>query len=79
VQDEARGGETIAFGNKGFGKQGFGRKGFGGSGFGKKWSPGFSLGYRVGFQRGWNGSKRAPGAHRRYNGQRRRYEFVNRG
>jgi hypothetical protein len=41
----------------------------------KKWSPGFALGYRVGFRRGFNGAKRAPGAYRIYNGQRRRYEF----
>jgi len=41
----------------------------------KRWSPGFSKGYRVGFRRGWNGAHRAPGAHRVYNGQRRRYEY----
>lgn len=22
----------------------------------KRWSPGFALGYRVGFRRGWNGA-----------------------
>lgn len=44
----------------------------------KRWSRGFALGYRVGFRRAWAGAHRAPGAYRRYNGKRLKYEFVNR-
>lgn len=50
----------------------FGNKRYGASG-GRKWTPGFSLGYRVGFRRGWNGAHGnfgGRGGQSRYGGSR---------